>query len=136
MTKYISIHHPHLFSTPPHHFQEFPIHFLRCPKMIQEGLILLQETRIDIRKLFLSYLENHASIRRVVSRDMHMDDYNMLKKFNQIPVHTFQQIFFHHLELILFFLEIHASNGQLIYGELHKDDGNILKKLRSIHSIV
>lgn len=93
----MSIYHPHLFPTSPHHFQEFPLHILHCTKMLQGGSFLLQEAKIRKKKLFLSYLENHASIGQVVSRDMHMDDGNMLKKFQKILVHTFREIFLHHL---------------------------------------
>lgn len=60
---------------------------------------------------------------------MHKDDGNMLKKFQQIPVHTFREIDHHHLQPFSIFIEIRASIGQVFfYGEMHKDDSNMLKK--------
>ena len=41
--------------------------------------------------------------------EMHMDDGNMLKKFQQIPVHGFQEIGLHHLQPFFHFLNIRAS---------------------------
>ena len=57
-----------------------------------------------------------------------MDDGNMPKQFQQIPVHNFQEIGLHYLQPSLIFLEIHASISQdfFSYGEVHNDDGNML----------
>jgi len=51
---------------------------------------------------------------------MHMDDGNMPKKFQQILVHSFQEIGLHHLQPFLVLLEIHASIDKFFYGEVHK----------------
>ena len=40
---------------------------------------------------------------------MNMDDGNILKKFQQIPIHTFQEIGLHHLQPFLYFIEISES---------------------------
>jgi len=47
----------------------------------------------------------------LLDEDMHKDDGNMLKKFQQIPVHTFQEIVLHHLLPFFIFLDIHAPVG-------------------------
>jgi len=44
--------------------------------------------------------------------EMHMDDDNMSTQFQQIPVHSLQEISLHHFHLFLVFLEIHASIDQ------------------------
>ena len=41
--------------------------------------------------------------------EMNMDDGNMLKQFQQIPVHGFEEIGLHHLQPFLYFLNIRAS---------------------------
>jgi len=41
--------------------------------------------------------------------DMHMDDGNILKKFQKITMHIFQEIDPHHLQPFLSFLDICAS---------------------------
>jgi len=40
---------------------------------------------------------------------MHMDDGNILKRFQQILVHFFWEISLHHLQPFLNFLDIHVS---------------------------
>lgn len=40
---------------------------------------------------------------------MHMDYGNMLKKFQQIPVHGFKEIDLHHLQPFFNFLDIRES---------------------------
>jgi len=44
--------------------------------------------------------------------EMHLDDGNMLKEFQQILVHTFLEIGLHHLQPFLIFLKIRSSVGQ------------------------
>ena len=44
--------------------------------------------------------------------EMHIDDGNMPKQFQPIPVHSFQEIDLHHLQPFSVFLEIHASIDQ------------------------
>jgi len=41
--------------------------------------------------------------------EMHVDDVNMIKKFQQIPVHGFQEIGLHHLQPFLHFINICTS---------------------------
>ena len=44
--------------------------------------------------------------------EMHIYDGNMLKQFQQFPVHSLLEIKLHHLQPFFIFLEIRASNGQ------------------------
>lgn len=44
--------------------------------------------------------------------EMYKDDGNMLKKSQQIPMHTFQEIGPHVIQQFSIFLEIHASVAQ------------------------
>ena len=46
---------------------------------------------------------------KLFKEEMHMDDGNMLKKFQQILVHGFQEISLHHLHPFFHFLNIRAS---------------------------
>ena len=48
---------------------------------------------------------------------MHMDDGNIPRQFQQIPVHSFPEIGLHHFQSFLVFLEIHASIGQMFLWE-------------------
>jgi len=47
--------------------------------------------------------------KKLLHGEMHMDDGNMLKKFQQIPVHGYQEIGLHHLQPFFHFLSIRAS---------------------------
>jgi len=63
--------------------------------------------------------------------DMHMDDGNMLKKFQQILVHSF-------LEnrppspttIFKFYRDSYIHWPKCFYGELHKDDRNMLRNFQ------
>ena len=108
----MSVHHPHQFPTSTHHSQSFPIHFPRFRKVLQEGSILLQDCQnTQGINCFYHILKNIHLFSNMFHRDMHMDDVNMLKKFQQILVHTFREIGLHHLQSFLFFLKIHAFVG-------------------------
>lgn len=77
----MSIYHPHPFETSIRNFQAFPIHFPRCPKMLQEGSHLLQEAKIQREKHFLFYhiSTNMNIFTKMFHGDINMDEGNMLK---------------------------------------------------------
>ena len=89
---------PHPFPTSTHHFQAFPIKFPRFPKMLQGSFVLLQEAKIHKAQFFYYHiLKMMHTLAEMFHGEMHMDDGNMPKKFQQIPVHDFQEIDPHHL---------------------------------------
>lgn len=96
----MSIHHRHPFPTSTHHFQAFPINFPRCPKMLQESSILLQEAKLHREKnCFYHISKTVHPLVDLFHGERHMDDDNMLNEFQQIPMHTFRKIVLHHLQL-------------------------------------
>ena len=91
MTKAMKIHHPHLFPPSTHHSQTFPIQFDCCPKKLQEGSVLLQETKTHRAEIcFCHNLKTMHPFSNLFHGEMDMDDGNMLKQFQQILVHSFQ----------------------------------------------
>ena len=57
-----------------------------------------------------------------------MDYGNIPKKFQQIPVHSFQEISLHHLQpFLVFSRDLCIHRPKFFYGEVHNDDGNMLK---------
>ena len=66
-----------------------------------------------------------------------MDGGNMLKRFQQILVHGFQEIILHHLQRFLVFLEICESIGQVFFmGRYIMMMATCVEHFKSIHSTI
>lgn len=85
----MSIDHPHPFPTFTHHFQAFLMNFFHCPKMVQEGYIMLQDAKINRGFFYYHIMKIMHPFAELFHGVMHIDDGNMLKQLQQILVHTF-----------------------------------------------
>ncbi len=71
---------------------------------------LLQDTKIHRAEIcFCHNLKTMHPFAKMFHGKMHMDDRNMLKQFQQIPMHSFREIGLHHLQPFFHFCNICAS---------------------------
>lgn len=109
-TKSIPIHQPHLFPPLTRHSKSFPIHFPCYPKMLQEGFVLLQEAKIHREEnCFYHILKTMHPFSKLFHGDMHMDDGNILKKFQKFWCTLFDKLISITYNNFFNFLEISAS---------------------------
>lgn len=74
---------------------------------------MLHEAKIHRAEIFPYHiLKTIHPLSNLFHGEMCMDDGKMIKQFQQIRVHTFQEIKLHHLQPFFIFLEIRASIAQ------------------------